>query len=145
MLKLVMSDSVRTAMPIDYAPPTPRRYRLPAFSVFAFFAFACGLFFVYTIIETFIPRIEMIANDFGTKLPQSTQRMLDVAMFGATPNYIPAVCLAVAAGFIAPLLGRSRRRVKQRQWLILLLTLNAILLVILIVTIVILVDPFLSL
>jgi type II secretory pathway component PulF len=136
-----MNDAAKTPIAINYAPPATRRFRLPAFSLFAFLAVACALFLIYLIIELFIPRVENLYHDFGMKLSQSTQLLLDVAMFGANPNYIPAACLAVAAGFVAPLVRPSRRRSKRRQWIIPLLTINAILVGILIVAILVLAEP----
>jgi type II secretory pathway component PulF len=133
--------------PIDYATPTDeRRSRLPGFSLVAFFAVAIPIFILYLFIELYIPRMEVLFKDYGVKLPHSTQVLLDVAWFARTPGYLGAACVPIVAGFLVPLLVRSRPQLRRRStWIIALLLLNAMLLAILILVMTVFLEPLITL
>ena len=81
------------------ADSPPRR---EGFSAGAFLATAAVVGYGAYLLRVVIPRYEQVFKDFGTRLPASTQLILDISRwFGGWPMYA-ACLLPIAAGLLLP-------------------------------------------
>jgi protein transport protein HofC len=136
-------------MTLDYrsANLAPERRR-QLFSWAAFLALLIPIVLIYAVMEFFVPRLETIYKDFGTRLPTETQIVLDIARWGSHWGYIPALAVPIGIGFLAPLLNLGDppevRRTRSR-WILPLIVINVCVVLLIIVFTAVVITPWFNL
>ena len=128
-------------MTIDYRASQDEPPRRAFFSPTAFLVVAVPIVLVYAMLFLFLPRIERMYADFGTKLPAATQIVLNMARFAQSWGYAPAVAIPVAAGLLVPRFAR-RSTTPRSTRLLVLLFINFVALILIFVAIIVVMLPW---